>query len=63
MKVTSPTAPLDERQRYSINEASAYLRQSRVKTYQDIRAGRLDSFKDGSRRYIPGTAIISRSHP
>ena len=31
MKVTSPTAPLDERQRYSINEASAYLRQSRVK--------------------------------
>jgi hypothetical protein len=55
--------PLDPRQRYSINEASALLRQCRAKTYRDIAAGKIESFKDGSRRYIPGRAIIERSAP
>ena len=53
--------PLDPQQRYSIPEASAYLRQSRSKTYTDIGAGTLVTIKDGKRTYIPGTAIAERS--
>lgn len=53
--------PLDLNQRYTIDETAAYLRQSRAKTYQDISAGALESFTDGRRRYIPGTAIAARS--
>lgn len=58
---TAGLPPLDERQRYTIDEATQYLRQSRAKTYQDIAAGRLDSFTDGRRRYVSGTAIAARS--
>jgi excisionase family DNA binding protein len=54
-------APLDTLQRYSVPEASAYLRQSRAKTYQDINSGTLPIIKDGRRTYIPGTAIADRS--
>ena len=53
--------PVDPNQRYTIPEASAYLKQCRAKTYKDMDAGKLESFKDGSRRYIPGSAIIARS--
>lgn len=53
--------PLDERQRYTIDEATAYLRQSRAKTYQDITNGKLESFLDGRRRYVSGSAIAARS--
>lgn len=55
--------PLDERQRYTIDEASAYLRQSRSKTFNDIANGTLETFNDGRRRYVPGTAIAARSRP
>ncbi len=50
----------DERLRFSIDEASALLRQSRAKTYNDITAGRLRIIKDGSRTYVPGTEIARR---
>lgn len=53
--------PLDEKQRYTIPEASEYLRQSRAKTYVDMRAGRLPFIKDGRRTYIPGSVIAARS--
>jgi excisionase family DNA binding protein len=53
--------PLNPIERYSIDEACAYLRQSRAKTYQDIRDGRLSIIKDGARSYVPGTAIAARS--
>lgn len=53
--------PLDPNQRYTIPETNAYLRQSRAKTYLDIAAGKLPVIKDGSRSYVPGTAIIARS--
>lgn len=52
---------LDLNQRYTIPEASAYLRQCRAKTYQDIKAGTLPIIKDARRTYIPGTAIAERS--
>ena len=53
--------PLDLNQRYTVPEASAYLRQSRAKTYVDIRAGTLTIIKDARRTYVPGTAIAQRS--
>jgi hypothetical protein len=53
--------PLDPQQRYEINEACAYLRQSRAKLYQDIKAGRVRVLKDGARSYIPGSEIARRS--
>lgn len=52
---------LDPQQRFSIPEASAYLRQSRSKTYVDIAAGTLRVIKDGARVYVPGTEILRRS--
>jgi hypothetical protein len=56
-----PLPPLDLNQRYTITETNAYLRQSRSKTYQDIKEGRLLTIKDGKRIYVPGRAIAARS--
>jgi hypothetical protein len=57
---TTPLPPLDIRQRYSIKETNAYLRQSRSKTYKDIQAGKLAVIKDGRRTYVSGAVIASR---
>lgn len=51
----------DERLRYTIPEASLLLRQSRAKTYIDIRNGNLRVIRDGKRVYIPGSEIVRRS--
>jgi len=51
----------DERLRYTINEASTLLRQSRAKTYIDMQDGKLHVIRDGKRVYIPGTEIVRRS--
>jgi len=56
-----PLIPLDPAQRYTINETNSYLRQSRGKTYKDIKEGKLAYIKDGRRTYIPGAAILARS--
>ena len=61
MSEANTLPPLDENQRYSIDEANAYLRQSRAKTYSDINCGALKTIKDGKRRYVPGSEIIARS--
>jgi hypothetical protein len=58
---TQSLPPLDLNQRYTINEASAYLRQCRAKTYKDIKTGDLPVIKDARRTYVPGTAIAERS--
>lgn len=52
---------LDLNQRYTIPEASAYLRVSRAYLYRLIRAGALQTISDGRRTYIAGTAIAERS--
>ena len=52
---------LDPQQRYSIDEANRYLRQSRAKTYKDIASGSLKVIKDGRRTYVSGAEIILRS--
>ncbi len=53
--------PIDENQRYTIDEAAIYLRQSVSKTYNDAKIGTLGTFTDGRRRYVPGTALLARS--
>lgn len=53
--------PLDSNRRYPIPIASLYLSQSKAKTYQDMKAGRLKTIKDGKRNYVPGSEIIRRS--
>ena len=54
-------SPLDLNQRYTIDEASAYLRVSRAHLYKHIAAGKLPTIEDGSRRFVPGHVIAERS--
>ena len=57
-----PVLPaLDSAQRYSVEEAIAYLRSSRKTVFDDIREGRLASIKEAKRRFIPGSEIARRS--
>lgn len=58
---STPIAPLDERQRYSIDEACGYLRISRDYLYDLIREGAIQTIRDGRRQFIPGTVIAKRS--
>jgi excisionase family DNA binding protein len=57
--------PLDTLQRYSVEEAAAYLRHSRWAVYRDLREGRLLAIREGHRTFIPGTEIarLSRIEP
>ncbi|HUX74563.1 MAG TPA: hypothetical protein VMV25_11820 [Steroidobacteraceae bacterium] len=61
MKTRLALPPLDERQRYSIEEAIAYLRSSRRTLFDDIKYGRLLTIKEGKRRFVPGSEIARRS--
>ena len=54
-------AALDERQRYSIDEAAAYLRCSRAQLYKKIKVGVVLVIKDGDRTYVPGSVIARLS--
>lgn len=59
---SSPSlAPLDPLQRYTIDEAMAYLRISRATLYADIAAGLIGTIKDRGRRFVPGSEIARRS--
>ena len=55
-----PLPQIDVNQRYTIDEASAYLRQSREKTYRDIRDGKISAISDG-RKYVTGDELIRRA--
>jgi len=57
------TVPLDERQRYTINETCDYLRCSRDYLYKLIREGEVPIIKDGCRTYVGGKTIAKRSAP
>jgi hypothetical protein len=57
-----PALPaIDPVQRYSVSEVIWYLRSSRKTVFNDIKTGRLPSFKDGKRRFVSGAALIERS--
>jgi excisionase family DNA binding protein len=61
MKTAHHLPPLDERQRYSIEEATDYLRTSRARLYEKIGAGEVKIVKDGRRTYVPGSEIARLS--
>lgn len=54
---------LDLNQRYTVDEAVAYLRTSRATLYADINAGAIRVQKRGRRTYITGEEIarVSRA--
>lgn len=54
-------AVIDPNQRYSLAETHAALGQSHVKTFQDIKRGRLQTITDGRRRYVLGSELIRRA--
>jgi excisionase family DNA binding protein len=59
MQKTLPA--LDLNQRYSIDEACAYLRISRAYIYKLIKSNSLPTVEDGSRRFVSGQTIADRS--
>ncbi len=61
MKVRPALQPLDQAQRYSLEEAAAYLRVSKWTLHAFIREGRLQSIKEGRRRFIHGSEIARHS--
>lgn len=61
MNNTQALPPLDLNQRYTVLEASAYLRQSRSQTFKQIKNGTLAVIRVGGRTYIPGEEIAARS--
>jgi hypothetical protein len=60
-RVRPTLSPLDQAQRYSIEETILYLRTSRKTLYNDIAAGLLATIKEGKRRYVSGSEIARRS--
>lgn len=60
--MTTTTAPhtptASPKALYQIPEAMALLSMSRAVIYEQLRAGRLRSVKQGRRRLVPATAII-----
>lgn len=53
--------PLDERQRYTVDESLEYLRLSRARLYEKLQAGEIIAIKDGRRTFIPGSEIARLS--
>ncbi len=53
--------PLDPNQRYTIDEAKAYLRCSHSHLYEKFARGEIQKIKDGRLTYVPGTEIIKAS--
>ncbi len=60
-KRVPPPAVIDPCQRYELAEVHAALRQSHTKTFKDIREGKLETIRDGRRRYVLGSEILRRS--
>ena len=48
-------APVDLAQRYTIKEATSYLRVSHASIYKEINARRLRVLKHGKRTFVPGS--------
>jgi excisionase family DNA binding protein len=63
--MSTPTSlpPLDLNQRYTVNEACAYMRCSRSSFYKMVEAEQLDTIKMFSRTYVAGAEIRRQSLP
>jgi hypothetical protein len=58
---TTALPPLDERQRYSVEETLSYLRLSRARLYEKIQQNEVAVIKDGRRTYVAGSEIARLS--
>ena len=58
---TQSLPALDERQRYTVEEALGYLRCSRARLYEKVAHGELKILKDGRRTFVPGSEIARLS--
>lgn len=56
-----PLPPLDEQQRYRVDEGARYLRVSVPGIYRRIRAGEIVTIVEGRRRFIPGSELVRLS--
>jgi predicted DNA-binding transcriptional regulator AlpA len=54
-------APVDVAQRYTIKEATSYLRISHASIYKEINARRIRVLKHGKRTFVPGSEIARLS--
>jgi prophage regulatory protein len=54
-------APVDMAQRYTIKEATDYLRISHASIYKEINARRIQVLKQGKRTFVPGSEIARLS--
>lgn len=61
MKEFPPLAPVDAAQRYTIAEATTYLRISHASIYKEINACRIRVIKHGKRTFVPGSEIVRLS--
>jgi excisionase family DNA binding protein len=62
-KPPSPLPPLDLLQRYTVTETARYLRVSRTWVFKLVADDKLDTLKEGRRRFVFGTAIAKLSTP
>src|ERR1700733_15385961 len=53
--------PVDVTQRYTIAEATSYLRISHASVYKEINASRIKVLKQGKRTVVPGSEIARLS--
>lgn len=56
-----PATPLDVAQRYTVDEALAYLQTSRQTLYARIARHEITTIEEGRRRYVPGSEIARLS--
>ena len=59
----SPLPPFDPQLRHTVDESAQYLKTSRPTVYKLIKAGLLETIKEGRRTYITGRSIAARSLP
>ena len=63
-KTPAALPALDPLQRYSVDEALAYLRTSRQSFYSKlVNTGRIALIREAGRRFVPGSEIARLSRP
>jgi hypothetical protein len=58
-----PLPPFDAQLRYTVDEAAAYLKTSRMTVYKLLHSGELEGIKENSRTFISGRSIASKCAP
>ena len=58
-----PIPPFDAQLRFTVSEAAAYLKTSRMTIYKLLHSGDLEGIKEESRTFITGRSIAARCAP